>query len=354
MDNELFPTPPQKKCLNCGTVLSGSYCSYCGQKDEHLHEPFWKLAGHFVADFFHFDSKFFRTIVPLLIRPGFLTKEYIAGRRTRYMKPVQLYIFMSVVFFLLFFIAATPSVENLTGLAKGNAIPVRDLMDSVSKNESEPISMVIDSIKQALKEDSDFENSLISIDSIGKPEKNQLHFNIGQSEGLPKTVEEYNDSISKLSSDKRPNFFTQYITRKSIEANAMDTNEFLKTWMENFFHNLPKLMFLLLPIFALIMKLLYIRRKIFLVDHAIFALHYHSFLFLLFTIVLVLNLCVAIPSLISITIFIFLIYLVVAIHNFYKQSWMRSIMKTMALLFIYFFFGAFALAISAGISALQM
>src|SRR5215510_6945655 len=101
--------PPEKQeheakhCLNCGAVLTGKYCSECGQKDQDLHDSFWHLTGHFVGDIFHFDSKFFRTLTPLLIKPGFLTIEYMRGKRAGYMKPVQLYFFISVVFFLFYF-----------------------------------------------------------------------------------------------------------------------------------------------------------------------------------------------------------------------------------------------------------
>ncbi|MCY7409972.1 MAG: DUF3667 domain-containing protein [Chitinophagales bacterium] len=341
--------------MNCGTALNGKYCYKCGQKDEHLHEPFWKLAGHFVGDFFHFDSKFFRTIIPLIFKPGFLTKEYIAGRRAGYMKPVSLYIFMSVVFFLLFFIAAPTLVENITGLKKDQAIPLRNVLDSIKKNDNEQVGIIMDSLKTSINEDPDLTELVEEIDTDTEAEQNNtIHYNVGKQGNLPATIEEYNDSINKLPAEKRPGIFSQYFTRKGIEASAMDTNEFLKKWLENIFHSIPKFMFFLLPVFALILKLIYIRRKVYLVDHAIFTLHYHSFLFLLLTIVLVISFCVTIPKLVLIVFLLFLIYLFLAMKNIYKQSAVKTFFKMLGLLFIYVLFCVLAVGIDALLSIAQL
>lgn len=91
-------SPP---CANCGAPLGGKYCGNCGQRaDVHAHS-----VGHFVHEFAealtHADSSVWRTLVPLLRRPGFLTREYFAGRRARYLPPLRLYLFMSVLFLLL-------------------------------------------------------------------------------------------------------------------------------------------------------------------------------------------------------------------------------------------------------------
>jgi len=90
--------PPS--CPNCGSPLAGRYCSSCGQRsDVHAHS-----VGHFFHELFealtHADSHVWATLLPLLRRPGFLTREYFAGRRARYLPPLRVYLFMSVLFFL--------------------------------------------------------------------------------------------------------------------------------------------------------------------------------------------------------------------------------------------------------------
>ncbi|MCB0776853.1 MAG: DUF3667 domain-containing protein, partial [Chitinophagaceae bacterium] len=93
----------EKDCLNCGTIVQGRYCQNCGQENVVPHETFWHMVKHFVFDILHFDSKFYDSMKLLLFKPGFLPKEYIKGRRARYMNPVKKYVFTSAIFFILFF-----------------------------------------------------------------------------------------------------------------------------------------------------------------------------------------------------------------------------------------------------------
>lgn len=100
-------------------------------------------------------------------------------------------------------------------------------------------------------------------------------------------------------------------------------------------HNIPKLMFLLLPFFALILKLLYVRKNVYLVDHAIFTLHFHSFLFLLLLLLAFINL---IPGVHLGFLYFFLlmsIYLIFAMRKVYSQSWVKTISKVFATYFLY-------------------
>lgn len=93
----------EEDCLNCGTQLQGHFCHVCGQENLQIKENFGHLMQHAVADYFHFDEKFFHTLKPLLFKPGKLTIDYMAGKRTQYLHPIRIYIFISLVFFLLYF-----------------------------------------------------------------------------------------------------------------------------------------------------------------------------------------------------------------------------------------------------------
>jgi ribosomal protein L37E len=91
----------EKNCLNCGHHVEEHYCSHCGQPNLELKEPLWGFMAHSVGHYFHFDSKFFHTLVPLLTKPGQITLDYLAGKRARYIHPVSLYIFVSIIYFLI-------------------------------------------------------------------------------------------------------------------------------------------------------------------------------------------------------------------------------------------------------------
>ena len=97
------PERLEKNCLNCGATVMGRYCHVCGQENVKPKESFWHLVTHFFNDVTHFDGKFFTTLKDLLLKPGFLSKEYMIGRRNSYLNPVRMYVFTSAIFFLLFF-----------------------------------------------------------------------------------------------------------------------------------------------------------------------------------------------------------------------------------------------------------
>src|ERR1700754_4875958 len=92
-----------KDCLNCGSIVLGRYCQVCGQENIEPKETFWSMLRHFLEDITHFDGKFFVSMKDLLFKPGFLSSEYIKGRRAKYLHPVRMYVFTSAIFFLVFF-----------------------------------------------------------------------------------------------------------------------------------------------------------------------------------------------------------------------------------------------------------
>ena len=93
----------EKNCLNCGTTVVGKYCHVCGQENVEPKETFWQLASHFFANITHFDGKVFTSMKDLILRPGFLSNEYMSGKRASYLNPIRMYLFTSFVFFLVFF-----------------------------------------------------------------------------------------------------------------------------------------------------------------------------------------------------------------------------------------------------------
>lgn len=88
-------------CKNCETQFSGKFCPECGQSVKDYDKPFSFIFYNFVGDFFAFDTRFFRTFVTLLLKPGKITKEYFDGRRVKYAPPFRIFIFVSFLLFLL-------------------------------------------------------------------------------------------------------------------------------------------------------------------------------------------------------------------------------------------------------------
>lgn len=316
----LAPTP-EKKCLNCGTVLHGKYCVHCGQKDTKLREPLFHLIGEFIGDFFHFDSKFFRTFKPLLFRPGVLTMEYCNGRRARYVHPIRLYFFVSVIFFLFYF-----------SLAPKKFITEDSIRTSGSDSAAmETLNRAEDSLARMIG------NKNVRI-IIKEPVETGIDSSVanafGPASSLPETIAEYEDSIRKLPKDSVPGFFQQVVDRRAIEAKEKGLQTVLKEIAELANHELPKIMFLLLPLYALLLKLLYIRHRIYFVDHAVFSLHVHAFAFIVFLLALLISLIFNV-GFSGWYILLLLVYLFVALRKVYKQSYGKTFLKTLLLLVLY-------------------
>ncbi|MCY7293029.1 MAG: DUF3667 domain-containing protein [Ferruginibacter sp.] len=122
-----------KNCLNCNTEVAGRYCQYCGQENIETKETVWHLVSHFFQDITHFDGKFFSTLKYLFTKPGFLSKEYMIGRRASYVNPVRMYVFTSAFFFLIFFsimkVDKNAIINDVT--KNGKTYPQIEAMDSL-------------------------------------------------------------------------------------------------------------------------------------------------------------------------------------------------------------------------------
>src|SRR5262245_41324789 len=93
------PEPEARACLNCGEPLLGQHCWRCGQEDVDLHRPLQQLARDAVDDLLDLDTRLLRTLGPLCFRPGFVIREYLAGRRVRFVPPLKMFLLASVIFF---------------------------------------------------------------------------------------------------------------------------------------------------------------------------------------------------------------------------------------------------------------
>ena len=91
--------PEGRSCRNCGEALVGKFCWSCGQEDLPLHPSLRQLASELLGEFFSFDSRLLRTLRPLLFRPGVLTRDYLAGRRIRFVSPLKIYLIAALIFF---------------------------------------------------------------------------------------------------------------------------------------------------------------------------------------------------------------------------------------------------------------
>lgn len=302
------PLRQEKNCLNCGTEVPGRYCTECGQENTVTHESFPHLVKHFVADLLHYDSKSLNTLKYLAFRPGYLTKEYIAGRRASYVNPIKLYIFISFVFFLFTLPGQHSNEED-------------DAHDVDAREKAAPTVTVDSTGKKTYK----YKRQIVIMSKDDK----DLKVRPGR--------QQYDSLQATLPADQRDSWMERYIRHREQELTdkLQHHNGLIVSFGGLLAHNLPKLMFCLLPFFALLLKLCHNWKRWFFSDHAIFAIHLHTFAFLvlLFSILLDRLLNADILT-VSASLWIF-VYLVKALKRVYEQSIWKALLKSFFLFFSY-------------------
>jgi len=216
-------------CRNCDARMRGQYCARCGQRARLRMITLWELLRDVVGEIFEHDSRVWRSLIPLLFRPGYLTSEYLAGRQMRYMPPVRMYLFLSIVFFVVAALGPDNGavLQSEGGFTFSDTPPADDGEEAIDTDEGFQCNIP-----------PDFGTGVGWLDRIFTPER------------LEQTCQ-------KIAADHAASF--------------------LKALVDN----LPAMMFLFLPVLALVLKVLYLGSRRYYTEHLLFALHYHAFFFLI-------------------------------------------------------------------------
>ncbi len=324
----------EKNCLNCGARVEERFCTRCGQENVEIKESFGHLIGHFFSDLTHYDSKFFVTIKDLLFKPGFLTNEYLAGRRANYLHPVRMYVFVSFLYFLVSLSFNDNEHRSEEAIAQIAAQDTRrQIADSLNSllpagNANAAENKMKDSLIRQMR-------AKVGPDSL--PDKNiTILFDL-----------KYNDLVAfdsvqqKLPEQRREKGLKPWLYRHWQNTIDMYGRKGANMLVRNrTAHVIPKMMFILLPLFALLLEIFYNRKKYFYSDHVIFSLHFHTAVFLIFLFFAIISLLF--PTLArdarNVEILLAAIYLALALKRTYGQSTIRTIVKTIALTILYSIF----------------
>ena len=332
------PQRKEKDCLNCGAIVQGHYCQDCGQENVEPKETFWHMVTHFFYDITHFDGSFFITLKDLLFKPGFLSKEYVKGRRKAYLHPVRMYVFTSAVFFLIFFSLFKTKETEITAAGNNPALiqaKEEALKDAKTKQDTLNINLASDIFKIADSSTPPRPTGLNKNDTI--VQKGGVNISFRNHVPEYRSVKEYDSLQKKMSENDRDNWFVHMVRRKSISLNEKyhgDEKMIEVKLIDKFLHSIPYLLFVSLPLYALFLKLLYVRRKQFyFADHGVFLVHLYIFTFLLMLFYFLLDKInevvhwTAIDILQGLLLLTGVFYAIKAMRNFYRQGWGKTILK---------------------------
>lgn len=290
-----------KTCLNCNYVVENKFCPNCGQENTETRKSFHYLFTHFVEDLTHYDGSFWKTIKALLFKPGKLTKEYLAGKRTKYVPPVKLYIFISFVAFLLPKFLPEYSIFG----------PER-----VKKNEK-PVFLKTD-----------------DNDNIYEVSERSISVN---------SIKELDSVQNMLPENEKISFIEYYGTKSMLKLEReKNQSQLVEKAVESFIHTLPKVLFFYMPMFAFLLWLFHDKKKFYYFESGVFTLHYFAYLLLSTTILILISwfidLFYYINVIAKISTMVFLsysfFYFFRAHSNFYGERKIISRLKSLALFFI--------------------
>jgi hypothetical protein len=318
----------EKICLNCNTSLHGRFCHVCGQENKEPKDSFWHLLTHFVSDIFHFDGKFFSTARYLLTKPGFLSQEYIRGRRASYLDPIRMYIFISAIFFLVFFSFFNNDALQVGSNEKGE-VTAAEMMQSLQKKkavienglQTKEIPAYAHQQLEANLEKVNNNIALLARDSSAKDRivlKDEA-FELLLDKKTYSSEKAYDSAQQQLPAAKRDNWIERIIAKKQINTrNKYGSGHVLQEqFSEKFQHSIPQLLFVSLPFFALILQLLYVRKKQFYyVSHLIYTLHLYAAVF----------------------VFIFLELLISKLSGYSWLSWLHYLNILLTLYTVYYWY----------------
>ena len=362
------PAPLTLVCANCGQPLAGEYCAACGQR----HEPHVHTVGHFAAEAFesisHADSRVWRTLLYLLIRPGFLTSEFFAGRRVRYLPPFRLYLVISVVFFI------------VVGLGGGEDKPDPDLFKLDSPEEIAKVNAVADQIAaKKIGPMSDEQSAKLAEQLHAIAEQQAANLKARKAAPAKGTNDADEDDAKE---SKKVDFMTgpgvengvekfcgDFRTAAAKDPAKTDANRrSVLRWCRKFedrgagaigegvAHNIPRAMFVFLPLLALCMKFMYWRPKRYYVEHLLFMVHNHAFVFLVAAIVMAVGLIPYVGDnawpLYWAAFFYMAWYIYRAMRNVYGQGRGLTVLKYLTLGYLYFIAGFTVFMLTAIYSAI--
>lgn len=313
---------PLTHCENCGSELQGHWCAHCGQPAIDYRRSFRHVIADLLDEFLNWDSRFFATIALLIFKPWRLTNEFLAGKRVRYSNPLRLYLLASI----LFFFAVNYGAKGIHVDTSKIGPKDRAELESDLKNTDLPPE-ARDKLQALLQESSPSPaSSPVTGASSPSPsaQPNQQDKKYGKIGERPFVA--FDDAKSTTPFER----WIEARAKEKMGEHGTKMGLFIRTLLSN----LPYMMFCCIPLFAFVLKILYVRRHILYIDHLVYALHIHTFAYtgIILTVLATIGLNRIAPGpvagwLIALLWIAFVTQILLSIRYVYRQGWFFTVFK---------------------------
>lgn len=363
--------PAYIHCKNCGEKLLGMYCHRCGQYALDIQQPFWKYIRQYFENVYQFDSKIWQTLYLLFRRPGFLTQEFNAGKINSYVHPFRLYMFVSVVFFTIFFMIASSRLKTVTGFRPFNMpdTVLTQLQHPGVQRDTIVFLYNVRGLKRAMKEEDLNTDSLLRViplegmRSLARVEMPRLLldsclFTTTLREEDRAWIEQFHSRgslqrIKKAALDRKElaaiDAVKEFRLGETIvydwqkirnESDRLRVEYYSNTLMALISKWTPFFLLFMLPLFALLTRWVYRKKRMRYMQHFVHAIHINTVFLLLLTVPMGIFVAAsmlgeresgsAITWSFSLFYAFILGYMLVSFHRVYGLGWVRTAFKTMA------------------------
>lgn len=344
-------------CLNCKTTLdvSEKYCPQCGQLNTLKRPNAWDYLRELFAGTISFDSKIFQSLRLLFWSPGALTRRYMNGERQKYVNPFRFFLSTAIVFSIFILL-----VTGLDGETSGYALGYKDA-SYVLADRQEQVFMPVDSVRERFlqtlspeRREALREALQMDLDTIAPLQaSSNLQVQGGEVQILG---EDQADSDGRITKYHKYIVGTQETRPDRILAHFEDEDTIMNQWtaqlavfqyqashdwvsiLRQYVPRSPFIVFFTLPVLALCLWLLYVRRSFSYTDHLIFLFHLGAFFFTALTLLLLLSLISSDLAGAAFLTFFALgmpVYTLIAMKRFYAQGWVKSFVKLNILGFLF-------------------
>ncbi len=385
-----LPPQPLTHCENCGAPLNGEFCSHCGQHAIDYRRSIFRVLLDAADSFLNWDTKFLHSMNQLLLYPWHLTNDFNAGRRARYVHPLRLYLIASIVFFFVLRAINWDSEGPIQLTAQDRTELVASLSKMIEPNSpltpEQRAQVELARVKLAeaqgaltAEERAELKKTIRTYiksevsKSLGAAERAKMAAMMAR---IPKTRDSEKTvtpptvpippdptaSVPEISIPPLPSItvpptpsqsfhFTTGAPgqkksafglwlEKQVKEKIGEDGKNAKIFLDTLRSNIPAMMLCCIPLFAFILKILYVRKGRFYVEHLVYALHIHTFLYVsvIITVLAVMAANRTVPALsgwiTALMVCAIVVQIFLSIRRVYKQNWFMTLVK--------FFFGGLA------------
>ncbi|MBW1296476.1 DUF3667 domain-containing protein [Aquimarina litoralis] len=324
------------QCKNCEKHFDESYdyCPYCGQESADK-LTFGVLFSNTIGNYFAVDARFFKSFVPLMTKPGILARRFVDGKRLYYLHPAQFYLFISVVFFFIFSFTIRKADTSLNqtiqkGFDEGVVLePSEFEKDSIGFEIAKSVMKDNAVLNDITKDDFKALDSALQAEKINP--KMSFNYKRKQLDSLIEIDAPLEEKLKIMGVKDEDGAITKKFFTQILKFYEQKGGGILNT----LYDTIPITMFLMLPLFAFLLKIFYWKKGTF-AHHMVFSFYFFTFIFTSLCFLILSNMLIEIPIWLEFLFFFsFIIYLMIALRNFYKSSRTSAFFKGILVTYIY-------------------